>query len=88
MKTMAGIKLTKHEESCVKALRRLAEKWNADDNRLWLFSASGRLHVMMDGDGLYSDTVPNPNPTFDIGGQVNKVNWITEIDIPNDGGDW
>lgn len=88
MTTESGTVLTDHEESCVKALKRLVNKWNKEPNRLWLFSASGTLHVMMKecetnqiseltGDAFYG------------GGGVNPENvvWSTR-DIQNDGGDW
>ena len=97
MKTSAGIKLTKHEASCVRALRRLANKWDKEDNRLWLFSASSHLYVMMDGgnpdESHFGYTEGNPNPTYTEGGgfgsgSVNQDNVVEEIDIPNDGGDW
>ena len=97
MKTRAGIKLTKHEASCVRALRRLAKKWDEEDNRLWLFSASGHLNVMMDGgdeeQSHFGFTKGNPHPAYTAGGgigggRVNQENYVEEIDIPNDGGDW
>ena len=87
MKTRAGYPLTPHEESCVRALKRLARKWNEHTNRMWLFSASGHLWVMLgEGNG-------NKEPTYiDYGGlgngSVNPKNSVCEIDIPNDGGDW
>lgn len=86
MTTNAGIELTKFEESCVRSLQRLARKWNSQPNRLWLFSASGTLWVMMhEGDG-------NPTPEFTgsgySAGGVNQDNCVCKIDIENDGGDW
>lgn len=52
--------------------------------RLWIYSASGTLHVMMHGDTNY-----NPTPEFTQYGGSNIENSITIIDgIPNDGGDW
>jgi len=87
MKTGAGTELTKHEVSCVRSLERLARKWNREPNRLWLFSASGILHVMMRED----ETNPVPEYIEDAGyasGSVNQQNCICMIDIPNDGGDW
>lgn len=88
MKTEAGTELTKHEASCVKSLKRLARKWDNAPNRLWLFSASGTLHVMMKED---ADTNPVPEFLSNAGyktGSVNPENCICTIDIPNDGGDW
>ena len=87
MTTMAGYPLTPHEESCLRSLKRLARKWNKNTNRMWLFSASGHLFVMLgEGNG-------NKEPTYaDLGGlgngSVNPNNQICEIDIENDGGDW
>lgn len=87
MKTEAGTQLTKHEESCVRALKRLAKKWDGEKNRLWLFSASGKLHVMMEED----ETNPVAETIENVGyadGCVNPRNRVCGIDIPNDGGDW
>lgn len=86
MTTEAGIELTKFEESCVRSLQRLARKWNSKPNRLWLFSASSTLWVMMhEGDG-------NPVPEDTHGGYgeggMNPDNCVCKIDIENDGGDW
>ena len=84
MKTRADVELTDHEKSCIRSLKRLAKKWHKHTNRLWLFSASGRLHVLLkEGNG-------NTEPEFDIFGCVNQNNVVQcgEIDIPNDGGDW
>lgn len=64
--------------------KRLAKKWKKDGKRLWIYSASGTLHVMMHGDTNY-----NPTPEFTQYGGSNIENSITIIDgIPNDGGDW
>ena len=87
MKTQAGTELTKHEKSCVRALKRLAKRWDSEYNRLWLFSASGKLHVMM----YECETNPVQELITDAGygsGGVNPENRICTIDIPNDGGDW
>lgn len=87
MKTKAGVKLTKHEVSCVRSLKRLAKRWDIKPNRLWLFSASGVLHVMMEED----ETNPVPETITDAGygsGGINDQNCVCMIDIPNDGGDW
>ncbi len=85
MKTNAGYELTEHEASCLRSLKRLAKKWNQHTNRLWLFSASGRLTVLLkEGKG-------NREPEFNRDGCVNQNNIVVgaeDIDIPNDGGDW
>lgn len=85
MKTNAGYELTEHEASCIRSLKRLAKKWNQHTNRLWLFSASGRLTVLLkEGNG-------NREPEFNRDGCVNQNNIVVgaeDIDIPNDGGDW
>ncbi len=81
METIAGILLTKEEIDLVKSLQRLAKKWNKTGNRLWLYSASGQLCVMLDeGNG-------NPHPRM-IGDGYNRNNVVSTIDIQNDGGDW
>ena len=65
-------------------IKRLAKKWEKDGKRLWLYSASGSLHVMMHGDTDY-----NPTPEFTQYGGSNIDNSVTTIDgILNDGGDW
>ena len=85
MKINAGYELTEHEASCLRSLKRLAKKWNQHTNRLWLFSASGRLTVLLkEGNG-------NREPEFNRDGSVNQNNVVVgaeDIDIPNDGGDW
>lgn len=92
MKTVGGAKLTRHEESCLRALVRLAERWNSKPNRVWLFSASAVLvPLLFPGGG-------NEEPEFDDAGRINKNNIVVDgkdrvrdqmmIDIPNDGGDW
>lgn len=84
--TDAGIELTDKEKELIRDMKKLATKWKKHGNRLWLYSASGTLCVMMyEGES-------NPNPT--MGGSnpsnegVNPDNQVTSIDIPNDGGDW
>ena len=87
METESGVSLTEHEESCVKSLKRLAKKWRKEHNRLWLYSASGVLFVMMRED----ETSPNSNTIGSITagrGGINPENCVCTIDIPNDGGDW
>ncbi len=76
--------LTEHEQSCIRSLRRLAKKWNKEDNRLWLFAGSGDLHVMLSG-----DIDSNPVPEMDDFGNVNPENSVAIIHgIPVDGGAW
>lgn len=82
MKTQAGIELTEKEIKLVKSLERVAKKWHTEGERLWLFSASGSLTVMM------HECISNPNSGMKLNGGVNQDNIITTIDIPNDGGDW
>lgn len=82
--TDAGIELTPKQCECIASLERLAKKWKKDGNGLWLYSASGSLHVMLKG-----DTVQNPEPEMLSNGGVNPINSITIISgIKNDGGDW
>lgn len=72
------------EDKLIDSLKRLAKKWDKDGKRLWLYSASGSLHVMMHGDTDY-----NPTPEFMQYGGSNIENSVTTIDgILNDGGDW
>jgi hypothetical protein len=73
--------LTKEEESAIRRLKRLAKDW---PDTLWLYSASGNLHVMQTdefgeeamGGGYRGEGV---DPEYDI---------TTIHGIPNDGGDW
>lgn len=82
--TEAGIECTPEENKLIDSLKRLAKKWEKYGNRLWLYSASGSLHVMMHG-----DTEDNPTPEFTKLNGSNIDNSITTIDgIKNDGGDW
>lgn len=83
-RTKAGIECTEEECKLIDSFKRLAKKWKKDGKRLWIYSASGTLHVMMHGDTNY-----NPTPEFTQYGGSNIENSITIIDgIPNDGGDW
>ena len=70
------INLTPEEESAVRILERLAKRW---PSRLWLFSASGSLHVMLTGEDGEHVHVP--------GGGVDPAYIVTTIRIPNDGGE-
>lgn len=82
--TEAGIECTIEECKLIDSLKRLAKKWKKNGKRLWLYSASGTLHVMMVG-----GTKDNPTPEFTRSGGSNYDNSITDISgIPNDGGDW
>ena len=84
--------MTRHEASCLRALVRLAERWNSKPNRVWLFSANSDLVPLLSPGG------GNEEPEFDGDGRVNKNNIVVDgkdsvrdqivIDIPNDGGDW
>jgi hypothetical protein len=68
---------TDEERRSIDTMRRLARRW---PRSLWLFSASGRLHVMRaDEDGGHIHT-----PTDGV--DPNYA--LATIDIPNDGGDW
>jgi len=69
--------LTPEEKKAIAALKRVAKRW---PESLWLFSASGTLHVMKKNEQgervmLSSDGV---DPDFAI----------TSAYIENDGGDW
>lgn len=82
--TQAGVELTTEQCKCVAALERLARKWRQEGKGLCLYSASGTLHVMLDG-----DTAQNPEPEEASSGGVNPNNSVVIITgIPNDGGDW
>jgi hypothetical protein len=82
--TQAGVVLTTEQCKCVAALERLARKWRKEGRGLWLYSASGTLHVMLDGDTAQN---PEPEETSILG--VNPNNSVVIITgIPNDGGDW
>lgn len=81
--TQAGIECTPEECKLIDSLNRLAKRWKKDGERLWLYSANGSLHVMMNG-----DREDNPTPELSSTGGSNIDNSITTVDIPNDGGDW
>lgn len=82
--TTAGIELTPKQCECVNELKKLARKWKKDGKGLWIFSGSGALHVMLEG-----DTEQNPEPEKSSNGGANPNNSITIISgITNDGGDW
>lgn len=82
--TEAGVECTPEECKLIDSLKRLAKKWEKNGKRLWLYSASGSLHVMMHGSTDYNHT-----PEFTQHGGSNIDNSITTIyGILNDGGDW
>lgn len=82
--TKAGVDCTPEECRLIDSLKRIAKRWEKDGRRLWLYSGSGSLHVMM-----YGDTDYNPEPEFAGNGSCNEDNSIAVISgIPNDGGDW
>ena len=64
------------EDQAVAALKKLAKRW---PKTLWLWSASGSLHVMRLQDGTRAMN--------DVGG-VDDHYRLASIEIPNDGGDW
>lgn len=82
--TEAGVECTPEECKLIDSLNRLAKKWEKDGKRLWLYSASGVLTVMMHG-----DREDNPIPEMLPNAGTNPDNIITTIlGIGNDGGDW
>lgn len=75
--------LTFKEAKLISDLKKLGDRWKKDGTRLWLFSGSGNLYVMLD------DETATGNPRMKDSGGVNPDNIITEISgISNDGGDW
>lgn len=85
METEAGVKLDEEEIKLIKSLQRLAKRWEKHGKDLWLYSASGSLHVMLKGD---RERNPEPEMVPRYGG-VNPVHSVTVITgITNDGGDW
>lgn len=72
------IELTKEENNAINSLKRLAKKW---PESLWLYSASGTLHVMRAGEN-------NEQVALEIGGGIDPDYSVATIHIPNDGGDW
>lgn len=83
-RTDAGTDCTPEECKLIDSLKRLAKKWERHGERLWLYSASGTLYIMMHGD-REDNPVREMNPNFG----TNQDNIITTIEgIDNDGGDW
>ncbi len=68
--------LTKEERNAINTLKRLEKRW---PESLWLFSASGTLHVMKAGESC--------GQVHNAGG-IDPNYCITTINIQNDGGDW
>lgn len=82
--TSAGVELSQKQCECIHDLEKLARKWKRESNGLWLFSGSGTLYVMLQG-----DTKQNKEPEMSPSGGVNPDNCVTIIHgINNDGGDW
>lgn len=82
----APIDLTDEERRAIASLRRLAKRW---PKSLWLFSASGTLHVMRKSPDGGRPELPDKSYSSSLGGTVTDVRFsITTIDIDNDGGDW
>lgn len=75
--TDAGIECTPEECKLIESLNRLAKKWEKDGKRLWLYSASGVLTVMMHG-----DREDNPIPEMLPNAGTNPDNIITTISGP------
>lgn len=69
--------ITAEEARAIRSLQRLAKKWPAS---LWLFSASGSLHVMK--------ALPNGQHAHLSNDGVDPAYVLGTIAIPNDGGDW
>ena len=74
------MEITSEEQKAINNLKRLALKW---PKTLWLFSASGTLHVMKTGKNGEHVVIPGL-----YNGGMNPDYSIANINIPNDGGDW
>lgn len=70
------MELTKQEELAIELLKKAARHW---PESLWLFSASGMLHVVK--------RLPDGRKAM-VGEGFDPDYAIATIDIPNDGGDW
>lgn len=75
--SIAPEELTAEEKAAVAALRRLAKKW---PDSLWLFAASGNLHIMKNDES-------GQRAITHLGG-VDPELTVAHIEIPCDGGDW
>jgi hypothetical protein len=71
------VSVTLSPAEVLRDLRRLAAKW---PESLWLFSASGALHLMR--------TDPEGRRAYTASGSADPAFSIAIIPIPNDGGDW
>jgi hypothetical protein len=71
--------LTPEEKKAIASLKRLAKTW---PESLWLFSASGSLHVMRKDE--HGNKVHNPY----IPDSFSSESVVATINIENDGGDW
>jgi hypothetical protein len=71
------MELSNKEQKTIQALLQLAENW---PDTLWLFAASGNLHVMRRGAGgeMVTLTPGGFNPRY----------IVASVSIPCDGGDW
>lgn len=68
--------LTKEEESAIRALNRIANKW---PDGLWIYAADGVLHVMLQGaDGGHAFVGDGIDPDY----------IVDSISIESSGGDW
>jgi hypothetical protein len=74
---MIHFTLTKEERAVIIALKRIAKRW---PKTLWLFSASGELHVMRNDE--------NGDRVFLPTDGVDQEYVVDIIDISNDGGGW
>lgn len=63
--TDAGTECTPEEDKLIDSLKRLAKRWHKDGSRLWLYSGSGTLYVMMHGDRK-DNTTPEMNPNLGL----------------------
>lgn len=79
--------ITPEERRAIRTLERLAKRW---PKSLWLFSASGSLHVMKRGPDGERVMAKNNYMGRSIGNDelTDSRASIATIDIPNDGGDW
>lgn len=77
---MSDLPLSKEEQNAISSLKRLAKRW---PKSLWLFSASGSLHVMQ------KDSEGRRKMLARIGTGVDQEYIVETIrGIDNDGGDW
>ena len=73
------IEITLEEEKAIRALKRIAKTW---PKSLWLYSASGTLHVMRTGENgeqVHLGRQGGVDPDYHL---------ATIRNIQNDGGDW